>query len=257
MSVIPKKIHYCWFGGSPKSELIERCIESWRRYLPDYEIVEWNESSFDIHVCPYVEQAYERKKWAFVADYCRIWALYREGGVYFDTDVEVIRDPQGVLDAPCVGFESPRLVNPGLVMASEAGDWLCRSMLDEYNTDVFIMEDGSSNYRTICDRMTRFLTEKGLRLDNSLQEIGGYTVYPTEYFNPYNSKKDRFDLTDRTVTVHRFLASWQDEESVAAASKSANLNGRIFALLVKLFGLNNARRIRKFLKHPFRKERKE
>ena len=117
---IPRKIHYCWFGGNPKSEVILRCIESWKKYLPDYEIIEWNESNFDIHVCKYVEQAYERKKWAFVSDYCRIWALNAQGGVYFDTDVEVVREVGSIFSSPCIGFESKKIVNPGLVMICSA-----------------------------------------------------------------------------------------------------------------------------------------
>ena len=251
---IPKQIHFCWFGGNPKSEIIEKCIESWKALLPDYELIEWNESNFDIHACKYVEEAYERKKWAFVSDYCRIWALHTHGGVYFDTDVEVIRDPGGIFDTPCVGFESERAVNPGLVMACAKDDWLCAQMLREYNEDSFILPDGSNNYRTICDRMTFFLSEKGLRLDNTLQTVAGYTVYPTEYFNPYNSKKDRFEVTKNTVTLHRFLASWQSDDSFIL-TKDTNLNGRIFILLVKLFGLKNAKKIRQFLKHPFRKSK--
>lgn len=250
--MIPKKIHYCWFGGNPKSEIIEKCIESWKKFLPEYELVEWNETNFDIHICKYVEEAYERKKWAFVADYCRIWALNREGGVYFDTDVEVIKPTGDIFLTPCVGFESEKVINPGLVMACPANDWLCQLMLEEYDEDSFILEDGSNNYRTICDRMTRFLTEKGLRLDNSLQEVEGYNVYPTEYFNPYNSKKDCFEVTEKTVTLHRFLASWQTEDSYTI-TKDMSFKGKIFVLLVKIFGLEGAKKIRKFIKHPFGK----
>lgn len=251
-NTIPKKIHFCWFGGNPKSDIILRCIESWKKYLPDYELIEWNESNFDIHVCKYVEEAYEKKKWAFVSDYCRIWALNTYGGVYFDTDVEIVKDPKDIFLSPAVGFESQNAVNPGLVMACAKNDWLCTEMLREYNEDSYILPDGSNNYRTICDRMTRFLAEKGLRLDNSLQHVEGYTVYPTEYFNPYNPKKDRFDVTEKTVTLHRFLASWQTDDS-HKITKDLSFKGKVFVLFVKLFGINGARKIRSFIKHPFKK----
>lgn len=246
-AIIPKKIHYCWFGGNPKSKIIEACIESWKKFLPDYEIIEWNESNFDIHICKYVEEAYERKKWAFVSDYCRIWALYQHGGVYFDTDVEIIKDPEGIFENACVGFETKTHINPGLVVSCPANDWLCRLMLDEYNADSFILENGKNNYRTICDRMTDFLVEKGLRLDNTFQSVGGYNIYPTEYFNPYNSKKDKFEITEKTITLHRFLASWQNEDS-CVIKKDTNLNGVIFVILVKILGYERSKRFVAFVK---------
>lgn len=243
---IPKIIHYCWFGGNPKSELILRCMDSWRRYFPDYEIREWNEDSFDIHACDYVREAYEAKKWAFVSDYCRMHVLYTHGGLYFDTDVEIVRDARELFASPVIGFESKKLLNPGLVLACEAGDAFCRDMLDEYATDHFTLPDGTYNYRTICDRATDHFVRYGMRVDNTLQQVAGYTVYPTEYFNPLGSSGGYLRITENTVSVHNFAGSWIDEE--AKRTMKTSFKGKVFHALERILGKKLSAKLRRFYK---------
>ena len=139
-----KTIHYCWFGKNPKSKLILKCIDSWRKHCPDYEIKEWNEENFDVNCCDYVREAYEAKKWAFVSDYCRFYVLYNYGGIYLDTDVELLK-PLDILSEDFVGFENQNRVNSGLIRGAVSKDLICKLMLDSYANDHFLKQDGSYN----------------------------------------------------------------------------------------------------------------
>lgn len=229
---IKRIINYCWFGGNPKSELILKCIDSWKRFFPEYEIIEWNETNFDIHCCKYVEEAYASKKWAFVSDYCRVWVLYHYGGIYFDTDVQVIKNTN-IFETNCVGFEKRKLINPGLAMASEKGSWFCKEMLDEYNKDSFIIDD-KHNYRTICDRATDIFKVHGLKLNNKHQLIDGFNVYPSDYFNPMGNSGGTIKMTNNTVSIHLFSASWVDDEYIKNFKPS--FRGKIYRILSSIFG---------------------
>ena len=142
--MIPKIIHYCWFGGNPLSELAQKCISSWKKYFPEYEIKEWNESNFNLQCCDYVKEAYEAKKWAFVSDYARFWILYHEGGLYFDTDVEVIKPIDDIINnGAFMGCERTGNyglgVNPGLGIGADPGISLYKEILDDYEKSHFIM----------------------------------------------------------------------------------------------------------------------
>ena len=206
-----KKLHYCWFGGNPKSELILKCIESWKRFCPDFEIVEWNENNFNIHSCPYVEEAYAAKKWAFVSDYARFWILYRHGGVYLDTDVELIR-PLKELPDTFVGFENQTTVASGLIRGALPGDEICDKMLQSYHADRFIKADGTLNTMTVCERETNILIGYGLKPNGKLQTVNNTTVYPTEYFSPKDYVTQEINITDNTVSIHHYDASWYSVE---------------------------------------------
>ncbi len=203
-----KTIHYCWFGGAEKSDTIKMCIESWKKFCPDFEIKEWNESNFDVHCCKYVEEAYNSKKWAFVSDYCRFYVLYNYGGIYLDTDVELIK-PIDDLPSTFVGFERDSCVASGLIRGADAGDELCKAVMESYENDSFIKADGGYNVLTVCDRETGMLKERGLKLDGSLQIVGGTTVYPTEYFNPKGGDYGKETITENTRAIHHYLASWK------------------------------------------------
>ncbi|MGN1053428.1 MAG: glycosyltransferase [Candidatus Scatosoma sp.] len=205
---MPKTIHYCWFGGAEKSPVILKCIESWKKYCPDYEIKEWNEQNFNIHCNKYVEEAYNAKKWAFVSDYCRFFVLYNYGGIYVDTDVEMIK-PLSELPDNFVGFERPTTVASGLIRGAKKGDAVCKEILDSYEGDGFVLPDGKYNMRTVCDRETEILVRHGLVLDNVKQTVGGTTVFPTEYFNPKGGDYGEEKITPNTYTVHHYLASWK------------------------------------------------
>lgn len=207
-----KKIHYCWFGGNEKPDIVQKCIESWRKFCPDYEIIEWNESNFNVHHCKYVSQAYKHKKYAFVSDYARFKILSEQGGVYLDTDVEIIKSIAELPDA-FVGFESKSSVNSGLIRGADIGDEICSLMLERYNNDFFVLEDGELNLKTVCERETALLVEKGLILNGERQVVSGTTVFPVEYFCPKDYITEKLTITENTHCIHHYASSWYSEEN--------------------------------------------
>ena len=212
---IPKIIHYCWFGGKPKPPLAEKCIASWKKYCPDYEIREWNEDNFDLtHVPKYVRQAYEAGRWAFVTDYVRLCALTEHGGVYMDTDVEVVKplDPYLKHEA-FAGFESIDRVQTGL-LACEAGFPLFRDFLAHYDTAEFLRPDGTADTTTNVEVLTRLCADRGLQFNDRYQVIDGLAIYPREYFCPVDYDTEKLHRTRRTVTIHWFSGSWHTEEEL-------------------------------------------
>ena len=218
-----KIIHYCWFGGNPKSELILKCIESWKKYCPDYKIIEWNEDNFDINCCEYVKEAYEAKKWAFVSDYCRFHVLYNQGGIYLDTDVELIKNLDGLSDC-FVGFESNHRVASGLIRAANKGDRICKLMLESYSNDHFLNPDGSYNLMTVCDRETEILSNLGLKKNNSLQVVCNTTIYPKDYFCPYDFSTCQTNITNNTRSIHLYAGTWYSPQEDFAQKLRKKLN---------------------------------
>ena len=208
---IPKMIHYCWFGRSDKPELVLKCIKSWKEFLPDYEIIEWNEDKFDVNIIPYTKEAYEAKKYAFVADYARFWILYNYGGLFFDTDVEIIK-PLGeiISKGPFMGKEEKLYVNPGLGIGCPKAFPLYKELIDIYSLEHFRKEDGSLNKKTIVHYTSELLLAKGLKKDNKVQNIEGLLVYPQEFFCPCSYKSDKFKITKNTHTIHHYAATWVD-----------------------------------------------
>lgn len=209
--MIPKIIHYCWFGHNPKSELILRCIESWKKFCPDYEIKEWNESNYDINKIPYISQAYREKKYAFVSDYARFDILYRYGGVYFDTDVEVIKSLDKILEKPFAGVEHPGALNAGLGLASPAANPIYREILDDYEKRQFLKSDGTQDLTTVVEIVSNIFRKYGLTEKSEIQNISGIMVYPAEYFSPKDFKTHRLNITENTYTIHWYDASWFDD----------------------------------------------
>ena len=213
--MIPKTIHYCWFGGNPKPKLAEKCIKSWKKYCPDYELVEWNENTFDIKSSPlYVRQAYEAKKWAFVTDYVRLYAMVNFGGIYMDTDVEVIKPLDKYLSHKAFsGFEAPDGVPTG-IMACEKGHPFFTRLLNDYNNRSFINDDGSLNTITNVVYITDSLTADGLVLNDTLQTVDDFTLYPMVVFCPNRLAMNPYK-SDETYTIHHFAGSWLSEKEVA------------------------------------------
>lgn len=207
--MIPKRIHYCWFGNNPKPKLIQKCIASWRQMLPDWEISEWNETNYDVTKNEYIAEAYRQKKWAFVVDYARFDILNQYGGVFFDTDVELLKSiPESFLAYQAfTGFESDRTVNPGLVYASEADQTVLRSIMNTYEHKQF-GEKINGRIENIVDIVTDVLDQKGLKKDNSFQVIEGIAVFPKEYFCCFNHEIQAFEIGEETVSVHHYVASW-------------------------------------------------
>ena len=217
MNRIPKIIHYCWFGGKPLPVLAQKCIASWRKYLPEYEIKEWNESNFDVNIIPYTAEAYQAKKYAFVSDYARFWILYRYGGLYFDTDVEVLRPMQEIIDrGPFMGCECEAKegatpislgVAPGLGLGVNPGLGLYKELLDLYAPLHFLNADKTYNLTTVVEYTTGVLVKHGLQNTDQIQFIAGVYIYPKEYLCP----KDfigKITITENTYTIHHYAASW-------------------------------------------------
>lgn len=234
---IPKVIHYCWFGGNELNKSAKKYIASWKKYFPEYEIKEWNELNYDVKKISYIRQAYEEKKYAFVSDYARFDILYHEGGVYFDTDVEVIKTFEDILsngsfmgceiDGPGVTNETIA-VNPGLGMAAEKGLDIYKDILDFYNTQQFIRDDGSLNTETVVIKVTKILKEYGLKENKGIQKICDITIYPKEYFNPKDSSTGKLELTENTHSIHWYSMSW-----MSPAMRARSYITRIFH---RLFG---------------------
>lgn len=215
--MIPKTIHYCWFGHNSLPESAQKCISSWRKFFPDYEIKEWNEDNFDVNIIPYTKEAYEAKKYAFVSDYARFWILYRYGGLYFDTDVEVIKPMHDIIArGPFMGVEVPAKkgttpqVAPGLGLGVTPGHNLYKILLDKYATLKFRKEDGSLNQKTIVAYTSEILRDVGLQSTEDIQQVSGVWIYPADYFNPLDSLTGRLKITDNTRSIHWYMNSWSD-----------------------------------------------
>lgn len=207
--MIPKVIHYCWFGKGVKNQQIKNCIDSWKIYLPDYEIKEWNELNFDVNSILYVKEAYNAKKYAFVSDYVRLYALYNEGGIYMDTDIEVIKNFDDLLTkSSFVGFEDIDCVGTG-VMGAEKGDkWLFDNM-EYYKKRHFRLAFGILDVTTNVRVITKYMLSKGIVLNNEYQTIDGQiAVYPKDYFCPKSWKTQEIYCTNNTFCIHHFACSW-------------------------------------------------
>lgn len=219
--MIPKIIHYCWFGGKELPYSAKKCINSWKKYCPEYEIKKWDETNFDFSDCRYAREAYEAKKWAFVSDYARFKILYENGGIYFDIDVELIKPIEHIVNkGPFIGCEICRNkdtnkieqgINPGVGMATCKGHLTLKEILEIYKTLRFIQKDQKYDYTTIVWRMTTYFRKYGfdVSINNStIQTIKDFNIYPHEYFCPYNNTINQLIITSNTIAIHYFNSSW-------------------------------------------------
>lgn len=206
--MIPKVIHYCWVGGKPLPEKMKACIASWRRVMPDVEIREWNETNYDFHKNAYMDEAYKAGKWGFVPDYARLDIIYRHGGIYLDTDVEMLKNLEPLLESAFCGFESKNFVALGLIFAAEAGDPTVKIMRDAYDGMRFLNEDGTINQKPSPVLQTEALVKLGLKPDyGEIQTVGTFKVYPKDYFAP-KTIDGECRLTSNSYCIHHYEASW-------------------------------------------------
>ena len=245
--MIPKIIHYCWFGHNPKSELILRCIESWKKFCPDYEIKEWNEDNYDFSRCQYAADAYKEKKWGFVPDFIRLKLIYEFGGIYLDTDVELIKNLDPLLNKPAlVAFENNNSVNTGSVIMAEPGNTIIKAMYELYDTINFYHKDGSFNLTASPYYNTQVLSHFGLKPNNTEQILtegkSEIFVYPAEYFCPKNFVTQELNITANTYSIHWYDAScfddvmktvWDYRRKVSQKIK----NRKVIDFLVHLYSL--------------------
>lgn len=236
--MIPKAIHYCWFGRGKKPELVKKCIASWKKYCPDYKIIEWNEDNFDFEAHPYAKYCYEYKKWAFLSDYVRLAVVEKYGGIYFDTDVELLKNTDLLLPYQAFySFENGEHVNTGQGFGCEAHHATVQSMLEEYTK---LVPDERGTYSlTGCPKLnTQALIRFGLVLNGQRQNVAGAEIYPVEWFNPYDSTTGRLNKTKNTVSVHWYSMSW--------LSKGAILKTKITKPLHRIFGTDCISKVKKF-----------
>lgn len=253
--VIPKVIHYCWFGGNPKPKLAEKCLKSWKKYCPDYEVVEWNENNFDLSDVPvYVRQAMEAGRWAFVTDYVRLRVLTEQGGIYMDTDVELVKplDPY-LRHQAFAGFESQKSVQTGL-LACRKGFPLFQEFMAYYDSASFLHPDGTPDTTTNVRVLTDLCLQKGLACNDRLQTVEGLTIYPREVFCPVDFDTQKLKRTRKTVAIHWFSGSWHTEEerqyleAEAQRLTKERRSERRVAIGTRLLGENGYEKVKAILK---------
>ncbi len=259
--MIPKTIHYCWFGGNPLPSLAESCLASWKSCCPDYRIVRWDESNFDLEAAPlYVRQAYENKKWAFVTDYVRLQVVYEQGGIYLDTDVELKKPLDSLLsNRAYFGFEDGRQVNTGLGFGAEALHPILREIMDDYQGIPFILPDGSLDQKPCPQRNTEAFLRHGLRQDDSRQTLDdGVLILPSRFLCPINNRTRKMTRTKDLISIHHASASWQDETTLQRWRALQDAHRREDALshlahapnraLIRVLGEEKYKKLKAFLK---------
>lgn len=227
--MIPKQIHYCWFGGKPLPEKAEKCIASWKKFCPDYRIVRWDESNFDLQRNDYVRYCYENGKWAFLSDYARLAILADQGGIYLDTDVELVKSLDDFLQYDAFySFENSQSVNTGQGFGAVAHHKTVEAMMALYE------QEAPENIRACPYYNTLALENMGLVKDGKRQNVAGAEVLPEDYMNPYDDPTGRLNLTENTVSIHWYAKSW--------VSKGLRLRSRLTRPLHRLFGTDCFRR---------------
>lgn len=235
--MIPKKIHYCWFGRGEKSKLTKKCISSWKQYCPDYEIIEWNENNFNIDQHPYLRWCYDNQKWAFLSDFARLLIIKENGGIYFDTDVELIREPNVLLQySAFFGFENNENIATGLGFGAEANHITVVAMIDLY-MNLQRNADGSFPL-IVCPALnTKALIPLGLCLNGERQNVKGAEILPVDFLNPYNDQTGVLTKTGNTISIHWYSKAWLDKKAV--------LRSQITKPFHRIFGVDCFRKFKK------------
>lgn len=236
--MIPKVIHYCWFGGNPLTELAKKCIASWKKYCPDYEIIEWNESNYDVTKCKYMYEAYQSKKWGFVPDYARLDIIYNHGGVYLDTDVEIIRPIDDLLEYDgFAGIENnSQNVALGLGFGAKKELPIIKMLRDHYD-ELLFLENGNMNLTPAPIINTLVLSKNGYVFSEKIHTFSSMMIFPSEYFCPVDMKTGKVNKTENTYSIHHYAASWCD--------KGSKFRGKIYRALNRFFGEKVANAARK------------
>ena len=207
--MIEKTIHYCWFGGNPLPKLAKKCIASWQKYCPDYKIIQWDETNFDINCNEWCREMYKQKKWAFLSDYARLKIIYEMGGIYLDTDVELVKGLDPLVSNSCfMGFDTTGLVNNGLGFGAEKHNAFIKNNMDEYDKVTDFNSPELNSWIT-----TRLLEKYNIDCESKeIQFLGDITVYPSEYFCSKHTHTGLIEITPNTFSIHHFECSWDTED---------------------------------------------
>ena len=236
--MIGKVIHYCWFGKNPLPEYVRQNISTWRKYCPDYEIIEWNEDNFNISENDYCREAYEAKKWAFVSDYVRLKVLYEHGGIYMDADVEVVRPMDDLLKYQAFsGYESDKNIPTGTMGCCKKNEWI-GALLEDYNDRHFLLSDGKYDLTTNVRVITRITADRyKLELDGKIKKFGDNIVLlPFDYLCAKSCQTGKIHRTENTYTIHHFEGSWLSKEE----KEKAALRKKLIPFLGKFIASNVA-----------------
>lgn len=246
--MIPKYIHYCWFGNGEKPDIVIKCIESWKKYMPDYEIIEWNEQNYDVHKSKYMEEAYKERKWAFVSDYARFDILKESGGIYFDTDVELLkRIPDEILAYEAFsGIESAGTVNPGLVIGAIPNHTFLNEILQSYDNTSLRSQNGS--LKTVNEFTTEILLKYGYQCKDEFQFVDNMAIFPSSFFCGYDQDVHDYDIKENTISVHHYAGTWKKKSiKTIIQKKIAYIIGKknykkLLSIKRKLFGFSKAKK---------------
>ena len=233
--MIPKIIHYCWFGRGEMPQLAKDCIASWHKYMPDWEYKLWNEDNFDVASIPYTKEAYEAKKYAFVTDYVRLWALKNEGGVYMDTDVEILKPLDDLLQLSAfTGYEGSKRMPPvtGIMASVANGKWV-KEQLDSYIGSHFIHGDGSLDLTTNTQRISKIMRENGFHQDGKYHVYEDLHVFPATYFCPQQTSGE-YLISENTYCDHHFMGSWSEGRKSWKTGLRAVVGQKNMTALIKL-----------------------
>lgn len=244
-----KIIHYCWFGNSEKPKLVKKCIASWEKHLPDYEIKEWNEQNFDLNECEFIKGAYADKNFAFVSDYVRANVLYKYGGIYLDTDVEVLKSFNPFLSNKVfLGFEEKNFVGTCVMGCEKESDFL-KDYIGYYRSIKYFNDDGTKYHNTNVVYITKLLEDKGLIRNNEEQIVDGYIkIYPRSYFSPYDYINGISYIDSTSVAIHHFAQLW--------LPKRTRIKSEVKKYISKLIGGERIKKMREISQHKYSEDNK-
>ena len=244
--MIPKIIHYCWFGDAEPSDKMKKCMSSWKKYCKDYKIICWNEENIDFNHIAYLKEAYEEKKWSFVSDVVRLIAVSKYGGIYLDTDVELVNNLDSLLSYKgYFGFEEGVYINTGLGFGAEKDNVFVKAMLEDYGNRHF-KENGMMNMVPCPHLNTEVLEKMGLKRNGTFQIIDGTAFLPTEYLCPLDYQTGKIKMTDNTISIHHYNSSWMTEDDIRKREifmhyqNRYGLNAGKILASIKIYGISKS-----------------
>ena len=238
--MIPKTIHYCWFGRGEKPKLVKKCIETWQKNLPEYKLIEWNEENFDVRVNTFVRQAYENKHYAFVSDFARAFVLYKYGGIYLDTDVEVLKSFDKFLENKMfAGFEEADFVG-SCVVGAEQGAALLKEYMNHYENTPYVLEDGSKYKSTNVVLLTNLCEQRGIKRNNKFQNLEDIVIFPRTVFSPYDYINGANYITEESYAIHHFAQLW--------LPRRIRIKSKIKRIVINVIGAERMASIREKMK---------